>query len=114
MSRWHGAFVAVRAVMLGRDVLSVLGQHVPADLEIDAVAEDLSAIAGVEDVHDLHVWTLTSGMYVATAHLVTRDESMVQGVLHTGRDLLRERHGVAHATLQVETTQKRSCRELHR
>src|SRR5690606_22267600 len=56
-------FVAVRAVMLGREVLAVLGQHVPAGMEMDDITADLEAIDGVDDVHDLHVWTLTSGMH---------------------------------------------------
>lgn len=65
-----GAFVAVRAVMLGREVLAVLGQHVPAGMEVESIARDLEGVDGVDDVHDLHVWTLTSGMRVATAHYV--------------------------------------------
>ena len=51
-------------------------------------------------MHDLHLWTLTSGMHVATAHLVTADRADRHAVLDQARDLLRERHGVAHATLR--------------
>ena len=103
-------FVAVRAVMLGREVLAVLGQHAPAGVDPDAVAADLESMPGVVGVHDLHLWTLTSGMHVATAHLVAdpvdRDE-----VLAGAQTLLRERHGIDHATVQVETD-ARSCEEL--
>ncbi|WP_262401660.1 cation diffusion facilitator family transporter [Actinomadura sp. CNU-125] len=67
-------FVVVRAIALGRQVLAVLGQHAPAGLDVDTVAGELAAIDGVQDVHDLHMWTLTSGMHVATAHLVTTDQ----------------------------------------
>lgn len=107
-----GAFVAVRAVALGREVLAVLGQHVPAGMRIDEVAADLENIDGVEDVHDLHVWTLTSGMHVATVHLVTSDTSGAQGVLDRARALLRDRHGIDHATLQVEAARDQGCQEL--
>ncbi|MGW4498983.1 cation diffusion facilitator family transporter [Micromonospora sp. NPDC004336] len=107
-----GAFVAVRAVMLGRQVFAILGQHVPEGVDVAAVAGDLAAIDGVRDVHDLHLWTLTSGMNVATAHLVTTDESVNHGVLDQARDLLRHRHGIAHATLQVEPADHRGCDEL--
>ncbi len=103
-------FVAVRAAMLGREVLAVLGQHAPAGVDPDAVAADLESMPGVVGVHDLHLWTLTSGMHVATAHLVAdpvdRDE-----VLAGAQTLLRERHGIDHATVQVETD-ARSCQEL--
>lgn len=107
-----GAFVAVRAVMLGREVLAVLGQHVPAGMNMDEVTADLAAIDGVDDVHDLHVWTLTSGMNVATAHLVARDTGTTTSVLEEARQVLRSDHGIEHATLQVEATGDTGCQEL--
>ena len=107
-----GGFVAVRAAYLGREVLGVLGQHVPTGMEIEEISADLAAVDGVEDVHDLHVWTLTSGMHVATAHLVARDTSSAADVLAEARAVLRERHGVAHATLQVEPARGEECHEL--
>ncbi|MER7368698.1 cation diffusion facilitator family transporter [Nonomuraea wenchangensis] len=107
-----GVFVAVRAVSLGREVFAVLGQHVPEGLDAAAVAADLAAIDGVRDVHDLHLWTLTSGMNVATAHLVTADQDDHHAVLDQARDLLRLRHGVAHATLQVEPHDHTGCDEI--
>ena len=64
-------FVVVRAVALAREVLAVLGQHAPAGMEPTEIADALAALPDVGDVHDLHVWQLTSGMNVATAHLVT-------------------------------------------
>lgn len=107
-----GAFVAVRAVSLGRQVFAVLGQHVPAEMDPAAVAADLAAIDGVRDVHDLHLWTLTSGMNVATAHLVAGDQGDTHAVLDRARDVLRQRHDIAHATLQVEPADHRGCDEL--
>ncbi|HEX5523042.1 MAG TPA: cation diffusion facilitator family transporter, partial [Pedococcus sp.] len=104
-----GVFVAIRGVALGRQVLAVLGQHVPAGMEPHAVTADLAGIAGVTDVHDLHVWTLTSGMHVATAHLVAEPGADVQRILGDGQTLLRERHDIAHATLQVEPSTGDSC-----
>lgn len=106
-----GIFVAVRAVMLGRQVLAVLGQHVPEGMVIDQVVDDLSAIDGVADVHDLHAWTLTSGMNVATAHLVLTDAADPQAVLVSAQKLLREKHHVEHATLQVESSPTKECLE---
>ncbi len=105
-----GVFVAVRAVVLGREVLAVLGQHAPEGLDLDAVVRDLEAVAGVAEVHDLHAWTLTSGMNVATAHLVLRVGADAQAVLEGAQTTLREGHGIDHATLQVEVTPARECR----
>jgi cobalt-zinc-cadmium efflux system protein len=107
-----GAFVVVRAVGLGRQVFAVLAQHVPAGMRADDVAAALAATEGVYDVHDLHLWTLTSGMNVATAHLVTVDGADAHEVLDRARDMLRDQHGVAHATLQVEPRSHTGCHEV--
>jgi len=107
-----GLFVVVRAVSLGRQVLAVLAQHVPAGMDPDAVAAELAAVDGVQSVHDLHLWTLTSGMHVATVHLVTEDLADSHGVLDQARELLRTRHGIAHATLQIEPADHKGCAEL--
>ncbi|WP_426245579.1 cation diffusion facilitator family transporter [Nocardioides sp. LHG3406-4] len=97
------AFVAVRAVMLGREVLAVLGQHAPAGVVPAEVESALCRVPGVREVHDLHVWTLTSGMNVATAHLLSAPATDVDDVLSAARVVLMEGYGVEHATLQVET-----------
>lgn len=95
-------FVAVRAVLLGREVLAVLGQHAPAGITPEDMLAALSDLPGVSEVHDLHVWQLTSGMNVATAHLVS-DDRAGSNPLTAASTLLRERFGIAHATLQVES-----------
>lgn len=107
-----GIFVAVRAVILGRQVLAVLGQHVPEGMRLDEVVADLKSVPGVDDIHDLHVWTLTSGMNVATAHLVVADDNP-QPVLVAAQSLLAERHHIEHATLQVEATPTSRCHEIN-
>ena len=104
-----GVLVAVRALMLGREVLAVLGQHAPHDVDLDAVVRDLEAVPGVAEVHDLHAWTLTSGMNVATAHLVLRVGADAQVVLAAAGATLREGHGIEHATLQVEALPAQEC-----
>jgi len=106
-----GVFVAVRAAMLGRQVLAVLGQHAPEDVDLDAVVRDLEEVPGVAEVHDLHAWTLTSGMNVATAHLVLRVGADSQSVLAGAQATLRDGHGIEHATLQVEVIPARECHE---
>ena len=106
------AFVAVRAVLLGREVLAVLGQHAPSGLHPDDVTKALLDVPGVIDVHDLHLWVLTSGMTVATAHLRTTDAADAHAVLDRARDVMRERFVVEHATLQVEPASHTGCEEI--
>lgn len=104
-------FVAVRAVLLGREVLAVLGQHAPAGI-VPAEAESaLRGVSDVLDVHDLHLWTLTSGMHVATAHLVCRDAADPTRVLTQAAAVLRERFEIDHATIQVEPRSAQACVE---
>ena len=110
-------FVGVRAVFLGREVLAVLGQHAPEGIHPDEAEKALSEIAGVLEVHDLHLWTLTSGMNVATAHLVAApagDDSAGQQVdgntiLAAAAAVMRDRFGIEHATLQVEPAGSTAC-----
>ena len=104
-----GAFVGVRAVALGRQVLAILGQEAPHDVSIDKVAGDLESVPGVREVHDLHLWTLTSGMHVATAHLVVDAHRPAQEVLTQAQEVLELRHGIEHATLQTESGPTRQC-----
>jgi cobalt-zinc-cadmium efflux system protein len=102
-------FVAVRAVLLGREVLAVLGQHAPSGMDPAEVEAALCGVPGVATVHDLHLWTLTSGMHVATAHLVATGDT--DAVLVAAGRMLRQEFGVDHATLQVESD-ARHCSEL--
>lgn len=95
-------FVVVRAVMLGREMLAVLGQHAPEGVEPAELSNALLTVTGVTAVHDLHVWRLTSGMDVATAHLVTSPSATPGPVLDAATSTLRYRFQIAHATLQIE------------
>lgn len=106
------AFIVVRAVMLGRQVLAVLGQHAPADLDPAAVKADLASVDGVEEVHDLHLWTLTSGMDVGTAHLVIRAGAEHSDVLDEARRVMFESHGIEHVTVQIEAVGVIGCNQI--
>ncbi|MGB7818400.1 MAG: cation diffusion facilitator family transporter [Ornithinibacter sp.] len=103
-------FVAVRAILLGREVLAVLGQHAPAGIHPPDADAALREVPEVLDVHDLHLWTLTSGMNVATAHLVCTDGADPTEVLTRSATVLRERFAIDHATIQVEPRSAGACR----
>ncbi len=107
-----GLFILPRAAALGRDALRVLVQAAPHGIDVAEVRATLAGIDGVEDVHDLHVWTLTSEMDVLSAHLVVADAGTGQRVLADGRRALAERFHLDHATLQVEVGPTHECEEL--
>jgi cobalt-zinc-cadmium efflux system protein len=107
-----GVFILPRAWKLGREALRVLLQAAPARLDLPALHSEIASIDGVVDVHDLHVWTLTSEMDVVTAHLVVTAGTETHGVLDRARALLAEGYGITHATFQVEPDDHRGCDEL--
>jgi cobalt-zinc-cadmium efflux system protein len=108
-----GLFILPRAWRLGREALQVLVQAAPARLDIPALQRELATIAGVVDVHDVHVWTLTSEMEVATAHLMVSVGTDSHAVLDQARQLLADQHGITHATLQVEPEDHHGCDEVN-
>ena len=97
-----------RAVTLLRSALAVLMDFTPRELDLAQVRSHMLGIDHVEEVHDLHAWTVASGMPVLTAHVVVRDEGLRDG--HTEEILDRLQNCVAehfpvriqHATLQLE------------
>jgi cobalt-zinc-cadmium efflux system protein len=107
-----GVFIVPRAYRLGRDALRVLVQAAPHGMDVSEIRATLGEIPGVEDVHDLHVWTLTSDMHVLTAHLVVGDDTPTQPVLASARTSLSDRFGLDHATLQVERGHSDDCAEM--
>jgi cobalt-zinc-cadmium efflux system protein len=107
-----GLFILPRAWRLGAQAVRILVQAAPPDADLDGIEAELLSLDGVVDVHDLHVWTLTSEMEVASAHLMVCAGTDTHGVLDRARDLLRAGHGIDHATLQVEPDTHRGCDEM--
>lgn len=107
-----GVFILPRAWRLGGQAVRILVQAAPPGTDLDALRGELAAITGVVDVHDLHVWTLTSEMDVASAHLMVAHGTDAHGVLDQARVVLRDGYAIDHATLQVEPDDHRGCDEL--
>jgi cobalt-zinc-cadmium efflux system protein len=107
-----GVWILPRAWRLASSALRVLLQVAPAHVDLDAIRNELLELPGVVDVHDLHVWTLTSEMEVASAHVMVDKDADAHGVLDQARVLLLE-HEIAHATIQVEPDDHAGCAELN-
>lgn len=106
-----GLFILPRAWRLGRRAVRILVQAAPAGIDLDQIRRRLEGIPGVRDAHDLHVWTLTSEMEVASVHVMTRADADAHEVLDRATGLLRDEFGIAHATLQVEPETHQQCAE---
>ena len=96
------ALILVSALRLLREVVHVLMEGVPVHIRLDVVGRDLAVLDGVLRVHDLHVWTLSSGTIALSAHLEIRNLADWPVILAAARQTLDTRHGIRHVTLQPE------------
>ena len=97
-----GLFILPRAWRLGREALRVLLEIAPAQTDIPALEERLRGLPGVADIHDLHVWTLTSGINAASGHIAFDETGELEDVLRRATEVLRAEFDVRHVTLQCE------------
>ncbi|GGJ76189.1 cation efflux system protein [Pilimelia anulata] len=97
-----GVFILPRTMKLARAAVRILIQTAPHHIDVVAVEGALRGVAGVDDVHDLHVWTLASGMDVASVHLRLAGDADVVTVLHAAQRMLHDRFHIEHPTLQLE------------
>jgi len=86
---------------LVRESVNVLLEAAPAHIDLEKVRAGLASIGDVESVHDLHVWTVTSGMVAMSAHAIVRDSGCHQRVLENAHDVLQAM-GIQHVTIQLE------------
>ncbi len=100
------AMILPRAISLLREVAEVLLEGTPRDVDLEELRSHILSTEGVIDVHDLHVWTITSGMPVMSAHVVVDDTVSRMGEAHDVLDRLREclaeHFDVEHSTFQIE------------
>jgi cobalt-zinc-cadmium efflux system protein len=105
------ALVVRGAWRLVRESVDVLLESTPAHIPLGAVRAQLESIPGVESVHDLHVWTVTSGVIAMSAHAIVRQPERQQHVLEHVLDAMRL-FGIEHVTVQLER-QEMFEREAH-
>lgn len=88
---------------LVREAVGILMERSPPHLKIDAIVESLRTVTGVSEVHDLHVWTLSSGQVSLSVHLIAEGDAIGSGeILHEAIHRLEEGFGITHTTIQVE------------
>lgn len=94
--------IAITSLRLLREAMHALMEGVPLRLSTESVGQAMAAHEGVASVHDLHIWTLSGTRVAISAHVVVRDLSRWERTLHELQELLRERFGIEHVTLQPE------------
>lgn len=110
-----GALIVPRTVSLLKHSAHVLLEGTPVDMDLEALTKEIEGIPGVEEIHDLHVWTLTSGLNAASLHVRVGEDDGGKAALEGVQQVLRDSAGVEHATIQVEWGPPGSCStsELH-
>ena len=98
-----GLLILPRTVALLSQAVNVLLEGVPPHLDLGEIEQAMGAVAGVGRVHDLHVWTLTSGREAMSAHVVARPPVEADRLLHDLHLVLHARFGIDHTTIQIET-----------
>jgi cobalt-zinc-cadmium efflux system protein len=97
-----GLLILPRAWHLLKQSADILLESAPHDLDMAAIRTALQGIRGVVEVHDLHAWTITTGMNALSVHVVVDGEKDFSDVLTRAAALLRDDFGLTHSTIQVE------------
>ncbi len=108
------ALILVSSLRLLREVLHVIMEGVPFNLDLPEVGQTMAAVDGVESVHDLHIWSVSSGTIALSAHVVIRDASQWQALLAQLQTVLHDRFEIHHTTLQPEFSDHILQRDLPR
>lgn len=104
-----GLFIVPRTWSLLREAVHILMEGTPARVDLALLERELLGIPGVQAAHDLHVWTVTSGLDAMSGHLVVADPVDGTRVLRAARAVLKERFGIEHTTIQVEDAALRAA-----
>ncbi|NVJ02642.1 cation transporter [Myxococcus sp. AM009] len=107
--------IVIGAVRLVRDAVDVLMEAVPAHVDLAQIKELMLRAQGVTAVHDLHVWTISSGVYALSAHLVVQDPMVCNNdeILSAVKHDLYDRFGIDHTTIQIESETYAHLGEVH-
>ena len=101
------ALIVPRSISLLSEAIDVLLEATPRDVDVDALREHVLACSGVLDIHDLHVWTITSGVNVISAHVVMQRGAEPTVVLDDLETCLRGDFDIEHSTFQLETEDRK-------
>lgn len=103
VSVFIGLLILYSSWNLIRESVSILMQSVPTGIDLEEVRMAIERIQGVQKVHDLHVWAVTSGIFTLSAHAVTDGNEDFHRVLNEIEGMLRDRFRIEHTTIQLET-----------
>lgn len=124
-TKWHivdpiiGVIISVIIIYGTGKMLStalhILLEGVPKHIDINKVKESLKSINGVIDVHDIHVWSITSYIHCFSAHLIVESWAIKESniILNKLKQILKTKYGITHSTLQLEEEGYEEIGEIH-
>ena len=98
---------------LVREAVDVLMEAVPAHIDVETLRLALERVPGTDEVHDLHVWSLTTGRYALSAHAVVNDAAGDDAILAAMADLCAREFQIEHVTIQIEHESRRDAEPSH-
>jgi cobalt-zinc-cadmium efflux system protein len=110
-----GALILVGAIRLILEITDILMESVPGHLDVAEVERGMAgAAAGVVAVHDLHIWTISSGQHALSAHVVVASADLGRNdeILRAVKLTLRDRFQISHATIQIESAEYTHVNEI--
>jgi len=110
-----GLIIIGGAYRLLRESVDVLLEAIPAGMELEDIGVAIAEVEGVVGVHDLHVWSLTSGLHALSCHVEVRSDTLAEtdALLSRINEMLRERFTITHTTIQMESEDYRRSAPIH-
>ena len=110
-----GIIIIASAYRLLRESVDVLLEAIPSGMDLEEVGLAIAEIDGVASVHDLHIWSLTSGMHALSCHVEVRFETLGEADALLGRinEMLRKEFTITHSTIQMESEEYRRSAPIH-
>ncbi len=109
-----GLIVLLSSWRLLRESVTILLEVAPEGADPTRIGTAMAAVPGVRNVHDLHIWTVTSGLVALAAHVVVAPGADSDAVLHTLADLVARDFGITHTTLQLDRDHAGGLLQIHR
>jgi cobalt-zinc-cadmium efflux system protein len=106
-----GGIILWGAVRIVRESTDILLEAVPRHIQVDKVVETIKNVPGVEEVHDIHIWTITSGIYALSTHLLIEEQTVSKSaeIVEAVNQELARSFSITHTTLQLECQKCESC-----
>lgn len=115
MSIMVGVIILYTTSKMLKEVIHILLEGAPSSIRLDDVVKTILAVEGAKEVHDIHVWSITSYIHNLTAHLVVNRENQhdIDGILNEIKNRISDEYGITHTTIQIETEDYQEVGYVH-